>query len=263
MTYEQILVEHNGDFVTLTLNRPEQRNLLSLSMMSELIEAIKEIGASDASGVVLAASGPVFSSGHDLRELSEADFPQTRALLTTCMSLMNALQAIPQVVVASVGGLATAAGCQLVASCDLAVASTVARFATPGGKGGWFCHTPQVAVARNIGRKRAMEMALTGDEIDATTALDWGLVNRVVAPDQLHAATIDLLERATRGSPVSKGMGKQTFYAQIEMPQSQAYQLATEVMASTSQTPDARERMHAFLEKREPRFGPRQPTKPN
>jgi enoyl-CoA hydratase/carnithine racemase len=167
---------------------------------------------------------------------------------------MNSLQEIPQVVIASVQGLATAAGCQLVASADLAVASSEARFATPGGRGGWFCHTPQVAVARNIGRKRAMELALTGDEIEAETALQWGLINRVAPPGELRAATIDLLERATRGSPISKGIGKQAFYAQVEMPQSQAYAYACEVMASTSQIQDAREGMKAFLEKRPPRF---------
>jgi enoyl-CoA hydratase/carnithine racemase len=254
MTYEQILVERSGDFVTITLNRPEQRNLLSSSMMLELTRAAEESGAGDATGVILAANGPVFSAGHDLREMSEADLVQMRRLMATCTGLMNTLQQIPQVVVASVDGLATAAGCQLVASADLAVASNRARFATPGGKGGWFCHTPQVAVARNIGRKRAMEMALTGDEIDAATALSWGLVNRVAPPEELRAATIELLERATRGSPSSKGVGKQTFYAQLEMPQSQAYTHAAEVMAATSQTPDARERMNAFLEKRPPKF---------
>jgi enoyl-CoA hydratase/carnithine racemase len=254
MTYEHILAQRSGDYVTVTLNRPNQRNLLSRATMQELTSAFDEVGRSDAIGVILAANGPVFSAGHDLRELSEADLAQTRNLLSICTGLMNAIQTIPQVVVASLDGLATAAGCQLVATCDLAVASTNARFATPGGKGGWFCHTPQVAVARNIGRKRAMEMALTGDEIDAQTALNWGLVNRVVEPDQLTATTLELLERATRGSPLSKGMGKQTFYAQVEMPQPQAYVHAMEVMAATSQTPDARERMNAFLEKREPRF---------
>lgn len=254
MTYEQILVERSGDFITITLNRPEQRNLLSTAMMLELTRAIEDSGASDASGVILAANGPVFSAGHDLREMSEADLLEMRHLMATCTGLMNSLQRIPQVVVASVDGLATAAGCQLVATADLAVASTRAKFATPGGKGGWFCHTPQVAVARNIGRKRALEMALTGDEIDAETALQWGLVNRAVEPADLHAATIDLLERATRGSPISKGVGKQTFYTQVDMPQGQAYTYAGEVMAATSQTPDARERMNAFLEKRPPKF---------
>jgi enoyl-CoA hydratase/carnithine racemase len=156
--------------------------------------------------------------------------------------------------VARVHGLATAAGCQLVATADLAVASQDAAFAAPGGKGGWFCHTPMVAIARNVGRKRAAEMALTGDVIDARTALDWGLVNRVVPAEQLDFATADLLERVTRGSAVSKGIGKQALYAQIDLDQAKAYAHAVEVMAATSQLPDAREGMHAFLEKRKPQW---------
>ena len=254
MTYQQILVERTGDYATLTLNNPDRRNLLSLAMMRELTAALEDIGTSDALGVVLAANGPVFCAGHNLRELSEADLSATRDLLSTCTNLMNTMQEIPQVVVASVNGLATAAGCQLVATADLAVASTAAKFATPGGKGGWFCHTPQVAVARNIGRKRAFEMALTGEEIDADTALAWGLVNVVVPPGEIGSATLDLLERATRGSPENKAVGKRTLYAQLDMTQDQAYAHAIEVMAATSQTADARERMNAFLEKRPPRF---------
>jgi enoyl-CoA hydratase/carnithine racemase len=168
--------------------------------------------------------------------------------------LMDTIQEIPQPVLARVHAIATAAGCQLVATCDLAVASTEASFATPGGKGGWFCTTPMVAVSRNIGRKRALEMLLTGDTIDAHTAADWGLVNRVVPPDQLVAESQRLLEAATRGSLLSKGIGKQAYYAQIDMPQPQAYNYAIEVMASTSQIPDAQEGMQAFLEKRKPRF---------
>lgn len=257
MSEQQIVVERSGDYMTITLNQPERRNLLSAAMMSGLITAFEAVGESDATGVILAANGPVFCAGHDLREMSEADLSQMRRLLSICTRLMNTLQSIPQVVVASVDGLATAAGCQLVASCDLVVASTNASFATPGGKGGWFCHTPQVAVGRNIGRKRALEMALTGDDIDAATALDWGLVNRVVPPSELHEATRDLLRRATRGSPENKAVGKRTLYAQLDMTQEQAYAHAVEVMAATSQTPDARERMRAFLEKREPRFSGR------
>ena len=254
MTYQQILVERTGDYGTLTLNNPDRRNLLSLAMMREITAALEDIGTSDALGVILAANGPAFCAGHDLRELSEADLSATRDLLSTCTNLMNTLQQIPQVVVASVNGLATAAGCQLVATADLAVASTAAKFATPGGKGGWFCHTPQVAVARNIGRKRAFEMALTGEEIKADTALAWGLVNVVVPPGEIASATLDLLERATRGSPENKAVGKRTLYAQLDMTQDQAYAHAIEVMAATSQTADARERMNAFLEKRPPQF---------
>jgi enoyl-CoA hydratase/carnithine racemase len=165
---------------------------------------------------------------------------------------MQTIQSVPQVVIARVHALATAAGAQLVATCDLAVASTEAAFATPGGKGGWFCHTPMVAVAANIGRKRAMEMALSGERIDAATACEWGLVNRVVPSDELDKATLDLLERCTQGSPQAKALGKQTLYAQFDRTERDAYDTAIEVMAAASQTPQAREGMRAFLEKRPP-----------
>jgi enoyl-CoA hydratase/carnithine racemase len=168
---------------------------------------------------------------------------------------MDTMQAIPQVVVARVHGLATAAGCQLVATCDLAVAAESAGFAAPGGKGGWFCTTPMVAIGRNLARKHALELALTGDTIDARTAVQWGLVNRVVPDEQLDDATNDLLRRATRGSASSKGLGKQAFYRQIGLDQPAAYAYAMEVMAAASQTDDAQEGVAAFLEKRPPRFG--------
>jgi enoyl-CoA hydratase/carnithine racemase len=177
-----------------------------------------------------------------------------RDLLKVCTTLMDTIQSIPQPVLARVQGLATAAGCQLVATCDLAVASTEAAFATPGGRGGWFCTTPMVAVARNVGRKRALELALTGDAIDARTAAEWGLVNRVVPPEQLVEESRRLLQAATRGSPLAKGIGKQALYAQIGLPQPEAYALAIEVMAAASQIPDAQEGMRAFLEKRPPSF---------
>jgi enoyl-CoA hydratase/carnithine racemase len=254
MGYEHILVERSGDFATITMNRPQRRNALSLAHMRELIAAFREVGDSDAVGVVLAGHGPVFSSGHDLAEVAETDLPAIRKLLGTCTELMTLMQQVPQPVVARVHGLATAAGCQLVASADLAVASEDAGFATPGGKGGWFCHTPMVAVARNVGRKRAVELAMSGDVIDARTALDWGLVNQVVPAGQLDSAVQDLLERVTRGSAESKGIGKQALYAQIDLDQPKAYAYAVEVMASTSQLPDAREWTRAFLEKRKPRW---------
>jgi enoyl-CoA hydratase/carnithine racemase len=254
MGFEHILVDRSGDFATITMNRPQRRNALSLAHMRELITAFRDIGDSDAVGVVLAGNGPVFSAGHDLGEVAEADLPAMRSLLGTCTELMTLMQQVPQPVVARVHGLATAAGCQLVASADLAVASEDAGFATPGGKGGWFCHTPMVAVARNVGRKRAMELAMSGDVIDARTALDWGLVNQVVPAGQLDSAVQDLLERVTRGSAESKGIGKQALYAQIDLDQPKAYAYAVEVMASTSQLPDAREWTRAFLEKRKPRW---------
>jgi enoyl-CoA hydratase/carnithine racemase len=168
--------------------------------------------------------------------------------------MMNTIQSLPQPVVARVHALATAGGCQLVASCDLAVAASTAMFAIPGGKAGLFCHTPLVAVARNVGRKRALEMAMTGDAIDAATAADWGLINKAVAPDRLEAETRDLIERATRGSALSKELGKQAFYRQVDLPQDDAYDFAVERMATASLLPDSREGIAAFFEKRPARF---------
>jgi enoyl-CoA hydratase/carnithine racemase len=254
MEFEHVLVDRSGDFTTITMNRPQRRNALSLEHMRELIAAFRAVGESDALGIVLAGGGPVFSAGHDFADVADADLAAVRSLLLTCTELMTLMQQVPQPVVARVHGLATAAGCQLVASADLAVASEDAGFAAPGGKGGWFCHTPMVAVARNVGRKRAAELALSGDVIDARTALDWGLVNRVVPAAQLDEAVRDLLERVTRGSAESKGIGKQALYAQIDLDQPKAYAYAIEVMAATSQLPDAREGIRAFLDKRKPRW---------
>lgn len=254
MGYQNVLVERDGPFATITMNRPERRNALSLAHLRELRAAFDEVGGTDARGVVLAGAGPVFSAGHDFADVYQADLPETRTLLWTCTELMRTIQSVPQVVVARVHGLATAAGCQLVASCDLAVAGESASFAAPGGKGGWFCHTPMVAIARNIGRKRAMEMALTGDRVDARTACEWGLVNYVVPDAELDVATRHLLERATGGSPAAKALGKQALYAQFDRPEHDAYTYAVEVMAAASQTPYAREGMSAFLAKRPPNF---------
>jgi enoyl-CoA hydratase/carnithine racemase len=161
---------------------------------------------------------------------------------------------MPQPVIAKVHALATAAGCQLVATCDLAIAADSAAFAIPGGKGGLFCHTPLVAIARNVGRKRALEMAFTGDQISAATAAEWGLINRAVPADQLDAATLDLIQRASRGSALSKALGKQEFYQQIGLPQDQAYASAVETMASAAVTADAQEGIAAFLAKRHAHF---------
>src|SRR5438309_5583528 len=254
MTYELVELRCEGDFATITMNSPKRRNALSLKHMLELTDAFREVGESKALGVILAANGPAFCAGHDFADMVGQDLVAMRHLLNVCTSLMDTIQAIPQPVLARVHAIATAAGCQMVATCDLAVASTEASFATPGGKGGWFCTTPMVAVSRNIGRKRALEMLLTGDAIDAHTAADWGLVNRVVAPERLVEASQRLLEAACRGSSISKGVGKQAYYAQIDLPQPLAYAYAQEVMASTSQLPDAQEGMQAFLEKRKPHF---------
>jgi enoyl-CoA hydratase/carnithine racemase len=249
-----VRVEREGDFARVTMNVPERRNALSLDHMRQLLAAVREVGAGDARGLLLAAEGPVFSAGHDFRDVVGADLTAVRELLSLCTELMTTLQSIPQPVLARVHGLATAAGCQLVASADLAVASEEAGFAIPGGKGGWFCHTPLVAVARALPRKRALEMAFTGDVIDARTAEAWGLVNAVVPAAELDAACLDLLRRATRGSRSAKALGKQGFYAQVDLDQHKAYAYAIELMAATSQTPAAREGMLAFLEKRAPHF---------
>jgi enoyl-CoA hydratase/carnithine racemase len=254
MSYELIKLEYEADFATITMNYPQRRNALSLKHMLELTSAFREVGESNALGVILAANGPAFSAGHDFADVVDRDLVAVRKLLKVCTTLMDTIQEIPQPVLARVHALATAAGCQLVATCDLAVASTDAGFATPGGKGGWFCTTPMIAVSRNIGRKRALEMLLTGDVIDAQTAADWGLVNRVVPPEQLVEESLRLLGAATRGSYISKGIGKQAYYAQMDLPQPLAYDYAIEVMASTSQIEDAQEGMHAFLEKRKAQF---------
>ncbi len=254
MSYDLIEVRYEDTLATITMNCPERRNALSVKHMQELTRAFEEVGESTAHGVILAANGPAFCAGHDFSDMAGQDLASVRSILRICTRMMNTIQQIPQPVLASVHALATAAGCQLVATCDLAVASSQAAFATPGGKGGWFCTTPMVAVSRAIGRKRALEMLLTGDAIDAQTAAAWGLLNRVVSPDQLTAESKRLLEAATRGSLLSKGIGKQAYYAQMEMPQPQAYDYAIEVMASTSQLPDAQEGMSAFLEKRKPEW---------
>src|SRR5436309_5365668 len=254
MSYELIELQYAGDFATIIMNNPKRRNALSLKHMLELTDAFREVGESTVLGVTLAANGPAFSAGHDLADIVGQDLVAMRHILRVCTTLMETIQAIPQPVLARVHAIATAAGCQLVATCDLAVASTDAAFATPGGKGGWFCTTPMVAVSRNIGRKRALEMLLTGDTIDAYTAAEWGLINRVVPPEQLMEESQRLLEAATRGSFISNGMGKQAYYTQIDLPQHQAYAYAMEVMAAASQIPDAQEGMRAFLEKRKPNF---------
>jgi enoyl-CoA hydratase/carnithine racemase len=254
MDFEALLVAEHDGIVTITLNRPEKRNTLSLATMRELTRAFAEAGESSARGVVLAANGPVFSAGHNFGDMAGSSLNEIRALFAVCTEMMDTIQSIDQPVLAKVHALATAAGCQLVATCDLAIASDDAAFAIPGGKGGLFCHTPLVAVGRNVGRKRALEMAMTGDPIDAATAAEWGLINRTVPADELDAAADDLIRRATRGSMSSKAMGKHGYYAQIDLDQAKAYQYAVEVMSAGATTPDAQEGITAFLEKRKPQF---------
>lgn len=250
--YQHILVDDDGETVRITMNEPKRRNALSEDHLSELLGAFTAAGESEATAIILGGNGPVFSAGHDFADVAERDLLGVRELLNLCTELMSTIQSVPQVVIASVHGLATAAGCQLVASCDLAVAGASAGFALPGGKGGWFCHTPAVPVARSVGRKRLMEMALTGDVIDSVTAAEWGLVNTAVPDDELDKSVEHLRARATRGDPASKALGKQTLYAQLGRSESEAYSQAIEVMASASQLDGAKEGMNAFLEKRPP-----------
>jgi len=252
MIYRHILSERDGSVATITMNRPERRNALSFEHIEELIDALAIVAKSDARVVILAANGPVFCAGHDYGDMVDRDLQGFRTLFARCAEMMTLVQSIPQPVVASVQGIATGAGCQLVATCDLAVAADTASFATPGGRGGWFCSTPMVAVSRAIGRKRALEMLLTGDAIDARTAGEWGLVNRVVAPADLRAETEKLAQAASRGSTASKAVGKQAFYAQIDLDQAHAYTYASEVMAMTAVAPDGREAIASFFEKRKP-----------
>lgn len=250
--YSHIVLTRDDAVATITMNRPERRNALSMAHIDELIDALGAVAKSDARVVIIAANGPVFCAGHDYGDMVERDLDGFRELFARCAEMMNLVQSIPQPVVASVQGIATGAGCQLVATCDLAVASEAASFATPGGKGGWFCSTPMVAVSRAIGRKRALEMLLTGDPIDARTAAEWGLVNRVVPAERLREETGKLAHAASRGSTASKATGKHAFYEQIDLDQAEAYTYASEVMATSAVAPDGREAIASFFEKRKP-----------
>lgn len=254
MPDQLVRLERADDVATITLTNPRRRNALSLTAIEAITAALREVAATDVAGVVLAAEGPVFSSGHDFADMAGRSLPEMRNLLGACADMMLLLPRVPQVVLARVQGPALAAGCQLVASCDLAVAADTATFGVPGGKAGWFCHTPMVAVARNVGRKQAMEMALTGDPIEAATAVTWGLLNRAVPEGDLDDAVADLLGRATRGSRMSKAMGKQTLSAQMDLGVREAYDLATEVMAASSQTADGQESMASFVERRAAKY---------
>jgi len=235
----------------LTLNRPERRNALSLELMRALIRALDEIGHQpQVRAIILAAAGPVFSAGHDLSEMTGRDLAAYREIFDVCAELMQKTQAIPQPVIAEVQGIATAAGCQLAAACDLVVASEAARFGTPGVKIGLFCSTPMVALSRAIGRKRALEMLLTGELIDAATAAGWGLVNRVVPIDALRRESLALACKIASASPLTVAIGKQAFYSQIDLDQPKAYAYTKEVMAMNALASDAQEGICAFLEKR-------------
>jgi len=250
-TYQNLNFEREGTLGVVTLNRPKRRNALSLDLMIELTDCFSAIGRDrEIHAVVLAATGDVFCAGHDLAEMVGKNINDYRRIFDTCTELMMKIQSIRQPVIAEVQGTATAAGCQLVATCDLAVASEKAGFATPGVKIGLFCTTPMVALSRAVGRKRALLMLLTGEVIDATTAAEWGLVNLVVPADALTRETRKLAEKVACASTLAIGLGKHAFYAQIDLDQPKAYAYAKEVMSMNSLAMDAQEGMTAFLEKR-------------
>lgn len=253
MDSENILFDREETLAVITLNRPNRRNALSLQLMRDLIACLNHV-ANDSSirAVILAAAGKVFSSGHDLSELTGQSVAAYREIFDTCAQLMLRIQSIPQPVIAEVQGMATAAGCQLVATCDLAIASTEATFATPGVRLGLFCTTPMVALTRAVGRKRALQMLMTGEAIGADRAAEWGLINSGVAPAELPEATRALARRIASASSLTVGIGKQAFYSQIELDQQRAYDYAKEIMTMNALAQDAQEGITAFLEKRTP-----------
>jgi enoyl-CoA hydratase/carnithine racemase len=252
MPYQSILFETEGQIAIVTLNRPQRRNALSLELMTELNACLNEIGRDRSlRAVILAAAGKVFCSGHDLSEMVGRDINDYREVFDVCTELMTRIQSIPQPVIAQVQGIATAAGCQLVATCDLAVASDLAAFATPGVKIGLFCTTPMVALSRAIGRKRALQMLMTGDMIDALTAAEWGIINMAVPASELEEQTHKLAARIAEASLLTVALGKQAFYTQIDLDQPKAYAYAKEVMSMNSLAADAQEGISAFLEKRQ------------
>lgn len=252
---EAVLLRSDRDGVcTLTLNRPAQMNLLTGEMLSALQRELDSLrGDRSIRVVVLAANGKGFCAGHDLKEIRELkDQPRIEQLFAQCSRMMQSIQALPQPVIARVQGAAAAAGCQLVAQCDLAVASEAAKFTTPGVTWGFFCSTPGVAVGRNLSRKRAMEMLLTGDLVDARKALEWGLVNRVVPPDALAGETERLARQIAEKPPVTVAEGKRAFYAQMDLGLDKAYELASAAISCSFAHEEGRQGMDAFIEKRPP-----------
>lgn len=251
MDLDGIRLDVDDGTATITLARPDKRNALSLDMLQKLIKAFEAV-PSEAGVVVLAAEGKVFSAGHDMGEMIDRPAEYYDELFVTCQRMMEGVHALPQPVIAKVQGVATAAGCQLVASCDLAVASNDARFATPGVSIGLFCSTPMVPVSRAVGHKRAMQMLLTGEAISAETAVDWGLINDAVPAGELDAKVEELAARILEFSAATISTGKRAYWSQADQPESSAYQITTPVMASNAAAPDAQEGMSAFLEKRDP-----------
>ena len=253
MLFQDLYLDFEETIAVITLNRPSRRNALSLRLMHELIDCFSEVEQKrSVHAVILAAEGGVFCSGHDLSEMVGRDVADYRRTFEVCCDLMTKIQSIRQPVIAEVQGMATAAGCQLVATCDLAIAADQAAFATPGVRIGLFCTTPMVALSRAVGRKRALQMLLTGTSIDAATAADWGLINDVVPAAELKRATRKLAARISDSSPFTVGIGKQAYYAQIDLDQPRAYSYAKEVMTTNALALDAQEGIAAFLEKRVP-----------
>ena len=251
--YRNLLVTLDGSAARIVLNRPEKRNALSLEVMDEMTAALREVATrTDARAIVIEGAGPAFSAGHDLSEMIDRDREFLARLFARCGVMMRTLHDVPQPVIAKVHGIATAAGCQLVAACDLAVAAEGTRFATPGVNIGLFCSTPMVPVSRAVGRKRAMQMLLTGEAIDAMTALEWGLVNQVVPSERLEPAVADLVDAIARSSAYTVATGKHAFYEQVDRAESDAYEHCEVVMTDNALAHDAQEGMTAFLEKRAP-----------
>ena len=255
MNYREIKFQVEEEIGFITLNRPEKRNALSMNLMTEMIDLLKFIKKDSRIRVVMIkAEGAAFSSGHDLSEMLEGDAVFYRSVFDTCTEMMEAVRNLPQPVIAQVQGMATAAGCQLVAACDLAVAAQEARFATPGVRIGLFCHTPQVPLSRAVGRKRALEMLLTGRAISAEEAERYGLVNKVVPAERLAEETLALARHITQASPLILALGKKSFYSQIELDESRAYDYTQEIMSLNAMTEDAQEGISAFLQKRTPQW---------
>ena len=251
--YRNLLVTLYGSAARIVLNRPEKRNALSLELMEDVTAALHAVSAlSDTRAIVIEGAGRAFSAGHDLAEMTGRDREFLADLFDRCSIMMKTLHEVPQPVIAKVHGIATAAGCQLVAACDLAVAAEGTRFATPGVKIGLFCSTPMVPVSRAIGRKRAMQMLLTGEPIDALTALEWGLVNQVVQLEQLEPTVAQLIGAISRSSAYTVATGKHAFYEQVDRDESAAYEHCELVMTENALAHDAQEGMTAFLEKRDP-----------
>jgi enoyl-CoA hydratase/carnithine racemase len=251
--YRNLLVTRDGPALRIVLNRPEKRNALSLELIDELIAVLRDMSrVRETRVIVIEGAGPAFSAGHDLSEMIGRDREALAHLFDRCSVMMQTLHEIPQPVIAKVHGIATAAGCQLVGACDLAVAAKGTRFATPGVKIGLFCSTPMVPVSRAVGRKRAMQMLLTGEPITAETALEWGLVNRVVPLEELEPAVAELVAAIARSSAYTVATGKQAFYAQIDQAEADAYERCELVMTENAVAHDAQEGMTAFLEKRNP-----------